>query len=120
MSFAESDFGAAALPVGNTLMVDEMYGSDRGYARGPERSLLEALLFDGMQGCLGYTLATSKRAKRRYIEAYRWIFENKGDYVFGFENVCEALGIDANYIRYGIVNASSSVLTEAKKSRRVT
>ncbi len=50
MSFAESELGAATLSVGNTLVVDEMYGLERGYARGPERCLMEALLFDGMQG----------------------------------------------------------------------
>lgn len=120
MVFADSDALAGVLPVGNTLVVDELYGLERGYARGPERSLLEALLFDGIQGCLGYVLANSKRAKQRYVEAYRWIFENKSDYVFGFENVCDALGIDPSYIRYGLINASSSELTEAKKSRRIT
>jgi hypothetical protein len=119
MSFVDSDSLAGGLPVRSSLMVDEQCGFERGYARGPERSLLEALLFDGIQGCLGYVLASSQKAKKRYLEAYRWVFENTEDYVFSFENVCEALGFNPEYIRAGIAGSDMGILEEAKKSRRV-
>jgi len=40
------------------------------------------------------------------------------EYAFSFNNVCEALGLNPDWLRFGLANASTSLLFEASKSRR--
>lgn len=87
-----------------------------GYAHGPERALMSALLFDAIQ------LILSGRQFRRasdalaYRETCDWVMSRDRDYVFSFENVCEGLGINPDYLRLGIVNICNS--KRSKKIRR--
>lgn len=103
---------------GVARIVDELADGQGGYARGPERSLLSALLFDGIQAYIQFALAQSKKNKSRCAEAERWIFSEDYEGPFSFEGVCEALGIKPEYLRYGLINATSSLLAEAGRLRR--
>jgi len=87
-----------------TVIVDQAYDNSKGYASGPERELMSALLFDGVQA---YMTCQSKH-EDRYKEAVNWVHTKCKDYVFSFENVCEALGLDPEYLRYGLLNAAGS------------
>lgn len=89
-----------------------------GFAEGPERNLLAALLFDGIQSYMAYFFAKGTNAKTKYREAYSWIHSRNDDYVFSFENVCEALGLDPEYLRLGIANACASQAYSQTRSRR--
>jgi hypothetical protein len=89
-----------------------------GFAEGPERNLLTALLFDGIQSYMAYFFAKGASAKTKYREAYSWIHKRGDDYVFSFENVCEALGIDPEYLRLGIANACATQAYGRTRSRR--
>jgi len=115
MNFSETH-AARGLPA--TLTVEDLTDGERGYARGPERALMAALLFDGVQSYIHYALAKTQKAKSKYAEAHRWIFEMKGEYVFSFDKVCEALGVNPEYFRYGLLNAGTSLLAQMEKSRR--
>ena len=106
------DFGFA------TTVVDELLDGSKGYARGPERALLSALLFDGIQSYINYVLAPTQRTKAKYAEAYRWVMDDTTEYAFAFIPVCDALGVSSDYLRYGLANASNSLLSEVGKSRR--
>ncbi|MCB0319379.1 MAG: hypothetical protein KDD60_00555 [Bdellovibrionales bacterium] len=99
-------------------VLSEIIDSERGYARGPERVLLSAILFDGIQAYMTYAMAESEEQKKRYHEAYRWVHRESEDYVFSFENVCEGLGIDPDYLRFGLANVIHSDDGEWKRSRR--
>jgi hypothetical protein len=101
-----------------TAIVDEILDGGEGYARGPERSLLSALLFDGIQAYVNYLLAGTSKEKARYAEAHQWVMDRSTDYAFAFNSVCDALGINPEYLRYGLANASLSLLDEVGKSRR--
>ncbi len=87
-------------------------------ARGGERALLSALLFDGIQSFINYMCAGTDSEKKRHREAFDWIRSRRVDYIFSFENVCECLGINAEYLRCGLVNAANSQAYEWKKIRR--
>ena len=100
----------------NTIIVDELLQSEKGYAMGPERSLFAALLFDGIQSYFLYANFTSK-ASARHREAYNWVHSGDSEYVFSFENTCEALGIDPSFLRYGLLNACHSSVTRKRKRR---
>jgi hypothetical protein len=102
----------------STLLVDEIVNSDRGYARGPERALLSALLFDGVQSFMSFVAAGQPDKGGRYKEAFGWVTRRGGDYVFSFDAVCEALGVDPEFLRLGLLNACNCADHEWKKARR--
>lgn len=102
----------------STNVVDEIVESTSGYARGPERSLLGALLFDGIQAYISYALSTTGQEKARFVEAFNWVMDLNGEEPFSFNGVCEALGVSPEYLRLGLANASSSLLFEVGKTRR--
>jgi hypothetical protein len=58
------------------------------------------------------------KERSAYAEAHQWVMDRSKEYVFSFDNVCEALGIQPDYLRYGLVNASNSLLAEVGKARR--
>jgi hypothetical protein len=116
---AYSEYGSGESGGGHpTCIAEQLVDVERGYAQGPERALLAALLFDGVQAYMNYACASSDAARVRYQEAFNWVSREGDEYVFSFENVCEALGIDAQYLRLGLLNACNSSLLERKKSRR--
>ena len=101
-----------------THIVEEIVDSNKGYARGPERALLSALLFDGIQAYMTYALHAEGREKGECREAYLWVHATDSEYVFSFESVCEALGIDPEYLRLGLINAVNSSAGNWKRARR--
>jgi hypothetical protein len=88
-------------------------GSMLGYAHGPERALFAALLFDGIQHYLRCRVQEEAQEKE-LVEAREWVHAKGDDYVFSFENVCQALGICPEFMRLGLVNAGTAIL----KTRR--
>ncbi len=97
-----------ALSVDSTELISEACDNQAGYARGPERALLAALLFDGVQAYIGYLTTESRRPVQRYLEAYSWVNRRGYEYIFSFDSVCEALGIDSEYLRLGLINLVQS------------
>lgn len=95
--------------------IEEVLEIAGGYATGPERDLLSAILFDGIQTFLSFSDAEGNDAKAKYREACNWI-NRKGDgYIFSFDNVCEALGMDADYLRFGLSNVRNSGVLRGKR-----
>jgi len=91
------------------------WSEERGYARGPERELLSALLFDGLQSYLNYSQARSSEMRARFRESFAWIHRRGDSYVFSFESVCDALGIDPDSLRVGLINVESSEILRGKR-----
>jgi hypothetical protein len=69
-----------------------------------ERRLLLAVLEDGIRTFLKYARATHGRPLNLQREAYVWLssHEQSSD-PFAFENICEALGIDAERLRQRVL-----------------
>jgi hypothetical protein len=101
-----------------TSVIENIIDNKAGYADGPERALLSALLFDGVQSCVSYFIAQSAEERARYREAYNWVMTSDNDYAFSYVCVCEALGINAEYLRLGLINATNSLLESVSKARR--
>lgn len=113
-----SDFASTEGRVSRTRVIEHLVDAPRGYAKGPERALLSALLFDGVQSFMNYATAKSERERSRFVEAYNWVMKKGLDYVFSFDSVCEALGVNAEFFRLGLLNAYHSNEYEWKKARR--
>lgn len=109
--FASSGYGEQV-----TTLVQEVSDSGKGYAVGSMRLLMQALLFDAVQAYLMYANLGGRPGRAKYQEAVSWVEERGNDYVFSFDSVCEGLGIDPEYLRYGLANALNS--PEMKRCRR--
>lgn len=69
----------------------------------PEKKLMLAVLEDAIwcfQHCL---LAQDKRGKSLFSEAEEWIMEEHTDWLFSFQNICEVLGLNPQYVREGLI-----------------
>ena len=102
----------------STSVLEEIVDNGAGYASGPERGLLSALLFDGVQSFISYMLASTPQERTRYVEAHNWVMEKSSEYAFSFVAVCEGLGINPEYLRLGLITASTALLESVSKARR--
>jgi hypothetical protein len=78
----------------------------------PEKQLLLAVLEDGINTFRDNVLAQGEKNKRLFREAEEWITEIDGDWIFSFETVCETLGINAEYVRRGLLRWKEKKLEE--------
>lgn len=68
----------------------------------PEHRLMLAILEDSVACFQKYVFAQRRRGKTLFAEAEGWIAEKDGDYIFSFENICEILGLNGEYLRQGL------------------
>ena len=68
-------------------------------AHTPEIKLIAAMLEDAIDCYLKHCSVKTRRGKRIFTEAAQWIFGQDEDWLFGFENICEMLKLDPDYIR---------------------
>ena len=69
----------------------------------PERALMLALLEDAVCCFQKYLLVPNGKGRSLFKEAEGWIFDEHNDGVFCYRNVCDILGIDADYLRLGLI-----------------
>lgn len=68
----------------------------------PERRLRLAVLEDAIRTCQRYGGTRRRRERAMYAEAIGWIASRDRKHAFAFERVCEALGLDPDYVRRGV------------------
>jgi hypothetical protein len=68
----------------------------------PEKRLMLAVLEDAVGTFQKYVTASTRRGQRLFSEAEEWFEAERGDWPFGFESICEALGLEPAYIRRGL------------------
>jgi len=69
----------------------------------PEKSLMLGVLEDAVACFQKYIDAKRPREKTQFQDTEEWIFEKDSRWLFSFENVCETLGLDPNYLRKGLL-----------------
>jgi hypothetical protein len=69
----------------------------------PERVLMLAVLQDAVFCFQDHAVAKCKRKQSLYRDAEEWISCTDRSYPFSFENVCEALGFEPDYLREGLM-----------------
>jgi hypothetical protein len=77
---------------------------------GCEQRLMLTVLQDAVECFQDYVLAQDIREKKLFQDAQDWILEKNSEWPFSFENICEALQLDPDYIRRGLL-----VWKEAKR-----
>jgi hypothetical protein len=67
-----------------------------------ERRLMLAVLQDAVECYQKYALARDPRGVELFRDASEWIESGERDWPFSYENVCEVLGLNPEYIRKGL------------------
>ena len=69
----------------------------------PEEKLMFAVLTDAIECFQKYYGANvPHRYRRLFSEADAWVSKRDNTWPYSFENICEALNIDPNYLRMGL------------------
>ena len=103
------------------ILVEHQYQSTyrRRFHLDPERVLRLALLQDAVVCFQDNVSATCKRKQTMHLDAAAWIESTDRSYLFSFENVCDALGYDAEYMRQGLLRWKEMVIgSRSKKESR--
>jgi hypothetical protein len=83
-----------------------------------EGRLMLAILQDAVDCYQRHALARNPRHRAEFEEAKQWITSSDSDWVFSFENICNVLGIDPDYIRSGLANRTPQNLQRSRAARR--
>jgi hypothetical protein len=67
-----------------------------------ERRLMLAVLEDAVECYQKYALARDPRGRLLFDDACDWIESAERDWPFSYENICEVLGLNPEYIRRGL------------------
>ena len=67
-----------------------------------ERRLALAVLTQAVRCFQTHAVARDRRGRRLFQEAEQWLMDRDQGPEFSFENICEALKLDPNYLRYGL------------------
>jgi hypothetical protein len=68
----------------------------------PTRKLMLAMLEDAVNCLQHYALDPSERGKTLFHNSKTWIMDRRNHWIFSFENVCELLELNPDYIRDGL------------------
>lgn len=68
----------------------------------PIKRLMLAVLEDAMRCYQSFANSRNRTQRRLFVEAEAWLMDRKADGPFGFETVCETLGIDPSCLREGL------------------
>lgn len=96
------------------IMLPEQFNSqDESGVDGGERKLMAAILSDGIEAFMEQVQhfvnsAGSKGGFHKH-DAIDWVENKDASYVFSFDNVCTSLGIDPEYLRYGLTRYVQSL-----------
>lgn len=68
----------------------------------PEKTLMLAVLEDGVRCFQDNALAQEGKKRKLFQEAEEWFLSDDSDWLFSFASVCVLLGLDPSYIRQGL------------------
>jgi len=82
----------------------------RGRAVEGERRLMLAVLEDAVDSYRKHALARDPREQAFFIEAKEWFLSTDRSWLFAFENICDVLEINAEYLRAGLDKWRSALI----------
>lgn len=68
-----------------------------------EKLLMFAILEDAVESYMTYLNASTSKGQDRFREAEEWINHRNPLELFSFDSICEALDINADYLRNGLL-----------------
>ena len=86
----------------------------------PEKHLMHAILEEAIKTFRMHASSKSGHDYRLFLDAQLWIMARNDDWLFSFENICEVLGLDPDFVRSGLTRwkeQQSGVATVRKTLR---
>jgi len=83
----------------------------------PETSLMLAVLEDAVACYQKYALAREGNGLELFREAEEWILQKDAQWLFSFDNICESLGMNPEYLRAGLVRWKRNLLQKQPKAK---
>ena len=74
----------------------------RGRAVEGERRLMLAVLEDAVDSYRKHAMARDPRDQACFLEAKEWFVSDDRSWLFAFENICDVLEMNADYLRSGL------------------
>jgi len=104
----------------DAILPAQFYTAFRGATAGRgERRLMLAVLEDALECYQKYAFVRRGQGHELVEELAGWIGSTDGNWCFSFENICETLEINPEYLRCGLANWRCRNSRSRRKSRRV-
>jgi hypothetical protein len=78
---------------------EKSFGRDN---RRGEENLMVAVLEDASKCFQKYAFAHNQQEKRLFQEVEDWILKKNSEWLYSFDNICETLQLNPDYIRRGL------------------
>jgi hypothetical protein len=102
----------------DTLLPAQYFGTFRRKAHlEPEKRLMLAVLEDAIACFQRYIFVRDGKGKTMFREAEEWILKDNSDWIFSFENICEVLGFNPQYVRQGLLRWKEAKLAGRPKAK---
>ncbi len=86
-----------------TILPSQYYsGVDIDASLQPEKRLMLAVLEDAVGTFQKYVGARDRPAQALFAETEEWFAAEEAEWPFSFENICQALGLEAEFLRAGL------------------
>ena len=87
----------------DTLLPSQYFAAlQRRGAHEPERRLAIAVLQDAVDCFQKHLSARDRKARQLFLDAEEWIVSDDRSWPFSFENICDLLQINPEYLRRGL------------------
>jgi hypothetical protein len=87
----------------DAIAPDQFYANFRqGSPAYAERRLMMAVLQDALDCFRKHAFSQDQRSRQIFRDAQDWIFAADRQWCYSFENICDALGLDPDYVRRGL------------------
>ena len=101
----------------DTLLPAQYFETLRRKTLEPEKELMLAVLEDGVASFLKYLHAENRTGNTLFRNAEEWIWEENSEWPFSFENICDVVGIDPQYLRQGLMRSKGLALVRRPKAK---
>lgn len=68
----------------------------------PEKRLMLAVLEEAVGTFQRYVMATDRQSRDLFADVEAWFASEETGWLFSFIGICDALGVDASYVRSGL------------------
>jgi hypothetical protein len=99
----------------DTLITDQYLSGHKSKQLDPGKRLMLAVLQDAIFCYQENVLARDAKKQALFREAEDWIMAESRDWVFSFENVCEALDLSPEYVRAGLLRFKEKRATTQRR-----
>ena len=99
----------------DTLLPSQYFAAlRRKGAHEPERRLVIAVLQDAVDCFQKHLIARDRKAQQLFRDAEEWVGSTDRSWPFAFENVCDLLQINAEYLRRGLHSWKHRALSDRR------